>query len=256
MSDSNQNLIPLYRVLILSVPEDPADLTTILTEELDLNKVDARILQHNLPGLIPNAVPQELAEKLCQRLHDVEGYAIRIAADEIPNLSKPIHLHHAACADEGFEIFDLQGNIETTIPYGDLELLSIGALPTEKSHREVENQTLVHPSAGPRTTKVDLPSMMGAEAYLIAENPFRVYLINQNEMNYAYLEDRKTTSATANFRLFVDDILAQARDLYLTPAARAFTNHGLLNHYQFDSPESLRRHTLFHLLICRQMHQQ
>lgn len=255
MTESDHSLIPLYRVLVLSVPEDPAELTPILTEHLDLNKIDARILQHNLPGLIPRPIPREIADSFCTRIHEVDGYAISLAADEIPNLSHPTPLHHAACTDEGFEVYNLQGKIETTIPSQDLELLSIGALPTEKTHREVENQTLLHPSSGPRTTQVDLPAMTGAEAYLIVENPFRVYLINHNELSYEYLGDRKSTSATANFRLFVDDIIAMSPQLYLTPAARAFTNHGLLNHYTFDSQESLRQHTLFHLLICRQMHQ-
>ena len=256
MTQSDQALIPLFRVLVLSVPEDPAELTPILTSQLELNSVDAKILQHNLPGLLPKPVPRETAETLCSQIHDVNGYAICLAADEIPDLSRPIHLHHAACHEGGLDVYDLQGNVDSTIPAEDLELLSIGALPTEKTHREVDYEPPLHTSTGPKGSTLDLPAMMGAEAYLIAENPFRIYLINHNEMNYEYLGERKSTSATANFRLFIDDIIAVARGLYLTPATRAFTNHGLMHHYQFDSQESLRRHTLFHLLICRQMHQQ
>jgi hypothetical protein len=144
--------------------------------------------------------------------------------------------------------------VKETIPPGDLELLSIGEMPTESTHHAVDYEPRLHTSTGPKGSEIDLPDMLGAEAFLIAENPFRVFLINNNEMNYEYLGDRKTTSATANFRLFVDDIIAMARGLYLTPAARAFTSHGLLMHYQFDNQDALRRHTLFHLIICRQMH--
>ena len=205
----------MFRVLILSVPEDPADLTPVLMDHLGVNKVDARILQNNLPGLIPQPLTKEHVGALCDDLHRVGGYGVSLPADEIPDLSQPAHLHRAACTSEGLEVYNLQGEVESVIPPQDLELLSIGALPTQKAHHEVENQTLLHTSSGPRTTQIDLPSMMGAEAFLIAENPFRVYLINHNEMNYEYLGDRKATSATANFRLFIDDLIAMARGLYM-----------------------------------------
>jgi len=239
MNDTESTLIPLFRVLILSTPDDPAELTSKLMSHLELNKIDARILQHNLPGLIPNPLTAEKAEALCGAVHEVEGYGISISAEEIPDLSQPTRPHHLACSDEGLAIYNLQGEVDSIILPEDLELLSIGALPTEKAHHEVENQTLLHTSSGPRTTQIDLPTMMGAEAYLIAKNPFRVFLINHNEMNYEYLDDRKASSATTNFKLFTDDLIAMARELYMTPASRAFTNHGLLNHYRFDSPESL-----------------
>jgi len=256
MNDSETGLIPMYRILVLSVPEDPAEFTPILIEHLNLNKVDARILQRNLPGLIPTPLPKERVDAFCKKLHDLEGYAVSLLADEIPSLDRPIELHHAGCSDDGLAMYDLDGNISETIPPDDLELLSLGALPTEQSRREVDFEPPLHTSTGPKGSNLDLPAMMGAEAYLIAENPYRVYHINHNEMNYEYLKDRKSTSATANFRQFADDLIAMSEGLYLTPASRAFTNHGLLSQYQFSTPEAFRRMTLFHLLICRQMHQQ
>lgn len=244
----------LQRVMVLSLPEDPDDLTPVLMEHLSLNRIDARIQVRNLPGLLRQALTPEAADSVCAAIHEVEGYAISVAADAIPDLSHPVHLHHAACTKEGLTIYDLQGDVADTISPDDLELLSIGAMPTESTHHAVDYEPLLHTSTGPKGSDIELSNMLGAEAFLIAENPFRVFLINHNEMNYESLGDRMSTSATANFRLFVDDIIASSPGLYVTPAARAFTSHGLLTHYQFDNQEALRSHTLFHLIICRQMH--
>lgn len=250
MTDSTD----LQRVLVLSLPEDPSDLTPVLMEHLNLNRIDARIQVRNLPGLLRHALVPDAANSVCEAIHAVEGYAIAVREAEIPDLSHPIHMHHAARTEHGLAIYDLQGEVSETIPPADLELLSIGAMPTESTHHEVDYEPLFHTSTGPKGSEIELSNMLGAEAFLIAENPFRAYLINHNEMNYEYLGDRKSTSASANFRLFVDDIIASSPGLYLTPAARAFTGHGLLTHYQFDNQDALRSHTLFHLIICRQMH--
>jgi hypothetical protein len=96
--------------------------------------------------------------------------------------------------------------------------------------------------------------MRGPEAWLIADDPLRFWVIKQTEMNYEYLGDRMQTSASLNFRLLIDDIIARAHQLYLAPPARAFTGHGLFRHYAFGSDDELRENTLFHLLICRRMH--
>lgn len=245
----------LQRVMVLSLPDEPDDLTPVIMEHLNLNRIDARIQIRNLPGLLRHAMIPDAARSVCEAIHAAEGYAITVPAAEIPDLSRPIHLHHAACTKEELEVYDLQGTVTETIPPADLELLSIGEMPTESTHHAVDYEPLLHTSTGPKGSEIELPNMLGPEAFLIAENPFRAFLINHNEMNYEYLGDRKTTSASANFRLFVDDVIALHHDLYLTPAARAFTGHGLLQHYYFDNQEALRSHTLFHLIICRQMHQ-
>jgi hypothetical protein len=68
-------------------------------------------------------------------------------------------------------------------------------------------------------------------------------------MNYEYLGSRKTDSATHNFGQFVEDLLAKAPAAYVTPAARAFVEHGPQSQYEFDLTDQLRQYTLFHLLL-------
>lgn len=243
------------RLLVLSLPDSPDDLTPVLMDLFGLNRIDARIQLHRLPGLLPETLTQEQAEAAAQAIHAVGGYAVRIAAADIPDLRHPEQIHHLRMPDDALEIVGLKGDVQETIPTKDLELFSIGAVPLEMSHREnIDTMTVVHSAPGPKGSSVDMPAMRGAEAWLIAENPFRCYRINHGEMNYEYLGERKTESATTNFRLFADDLIAHAPGMYLTPSTRAFTGHGLFRHYAFDSHEELQNHTLFHLLIRRQMH--
>ena len=253
MSDPH---VEKFVLLVLSVPEVPDELTDVLCTHLGLNQIDARIRLHDLPGIVPDRIPADVADQLIESIHDKGGLAVKIEADEIPKLTHPQAIHHAACTENGFQIFDLDGQLAETIPWTDLELLSIGVLPTQTTHHEVPDSTAIHSAPGPRGRGIDMAVMRGAVAWLIAANPLRVFKIVHNELNYEYLDDRMTQSSATNFRLFADDIIARARQLFLTPATRAFTNHGLFHHYAFESEESLREHTLFHLLICRKIHEQ
>ena len=70
-------------------------------------------------------------------------------------------------------------------------------------------------------------------------------------MNYEYLGKRKTFSATANFRLFLDDVIAGARRAYLTPSTRDYLERGSVTDYSFASPDALKHDAILHLLIRR-----
>jgi hypothetical protein len=109
-------------------------------------------------------------------------------------------------------------------------------------------------SAARRTAPapVDRPLPAGPEAWLIRREPSRGFRIDHKRMNYEYLGTRKTDSATANFHLLIDDIIAHCPEVYLPPATRAFLEHGPVTDYSFDSPEELKRYTVLHLLVHRQ----
>jgi hypothetical protein len=67
-------------------------------------------------------------------------------------------------------------------------------------------------------------------------------------MNYEYLGERKTDSATVNFRLFLNDLLRNAPQAYVTPSTRAFLTHGAERLYHFDTTGHLQRYAQFHYL--------
>ena len=97
--------------------------------------------------------------------------------------------------------------------------------------------------------------MSGPEAWIIRSNPQTGFRIEHNQMNYEYLGERKAGSATHNFRLLLDDLITKTPHAYLTPAARAYQQHGLLKDYEFPSLEVHRQYVLFHWLLSKQMTQ-
>jgi hypothetical protein len=136
----------------------------------------------------------------------------------------------------------------------DVDLLSIGQVPIESSRHYVPNDiTTIRSGSRTGPSTLETPVAPGPEAWILCVRPFRAYRIDHRRMNYGYLGDRKLDSATANFRLFIDDIVARARRAYLTPTTRAYIEHGSVADYSFDTSEELQRVTLLHLLIHRRV---
>ena len=67
-------------------------------------------------------------------------------------------------------------------------------------------------------------------------------------MNYAYLGDRLTSSAAANFPVFLADLCARADDAYLTPSTRALLHGGDPEEFTFESHQALLDHATNRLL--------
>jgi hypothetical protein len=246
---------PLFRVLVLSLPESPIDLASTLESHLGLNRIDARIQLHNLPGVLKPTFNSAAADRLVAAIREAGGYAVPMEDTGIPDLTHPQPLHHVRCLDPGLEIVRPNGTTEQTLDWERISLLNIGVLPLETAHHEdTESALFVRSAPHSSAARVDLESMRGPEAWLIADgDPFSCWVFKQTEMNYEYLGDRKQPSASLNFRLLIDDLIARAKRMYLAPPARAFTGHGLFLHYAFDSEQDLRENTLFHLLIRRRM---
>ncbi|HSG68998.1 MAG TPA: hypothetical protein VLA12_01210 [Planctomycetaceae bacterium] len=250
----NGETVPLFRVLVLSLPDSPQDLAPAFSEQLGLNLIDARIQIHHLPGLLKPSLDRSAADRLTEEIHKAGGYAVVVNHELVPDLSHPTPLHHVRCVDEGLEIVSLEGERQLILDWNELTLLNIGVLPLEITRHENVDVPVVHSAPHSQDVRTEIQTMRGPEAWLIADDPLRCWVIKQTEMNYEYLGERMQTSASLNFRLLIDDIIARAKHLYLTPPARAFTGHGLFRHYAFDSDDELRENTLFHLLICRRMH--
>jgi hypothetical protein len=152
------------------------------------------------------------------------------------------------------EIVELYGEPECVVPWPDLELVSVGRVPLESDHRYLPEQDPVMGS-GRRTghKTMNVAAVIGPELWLIRKNPVRGFRINHKRMNYEYLGNRMTDSASNNFRRFVRDLLERSPNAYRTPATRAFCEHGLLRHFEFRSSEQLRHYTVFHRLLLHRM---
>ncbi|MFQ5733276.1 MAG: hypothetical protein ACE5KM_15145 [Planctomycetaceae bacterium] len=247
---------PSCNVVVFALPDDPGRLGDLLVEQLGVHPTDAHIQAHAVPGLLPGRFTRRQAAELVKGVRQL-GVSAEIVEDaDIPRLEPARTIHHARCTERGLEIVDLRGRVEPFIPWNEVRLLSVGYVPLETArHSLVEPAGLV--TSGRRTwaSSVEVASLSGPEAWLICGQAGDAYRIDNNLMNYEYLGDRMTGSATRNFHLFVEDVVAGAQDAYLTPAIRAFLDHGLLRHFEFRGSEELQRYTQFHLLIANRARQ-
>ncbi len=239
-----------HQVVVFGIPDDPHQLRDLLTVELGINATDAQIQVHNLPGVLPAALPTHRAAKLAEAIRSLGVNATAIPSEEVPVIGKVDTVHHLRCNDQGIEILDHRGELQTAILWQDVALLSVGYVPHESQHQVGPAATLVtqlatsHRSEQPTSVPHDSLDLL-----IVVENPPRAYRIDHAKFNYHYLGGRMSTSATVNFRWLIQDLVNHAASASLTPATRSFLEHGLARHYQFGSGDEMRRYTIFHLII-------
>jgi hypothetical protein len=67
-------------------------------------------------------------------------------------------------------------------------------------------------------------------------------------MNYAYLGERRGTSAAENFPVFVADLCARAEDAFITPSTRSLLEHQEPGEHAFPSSQALLDYATHRLL--------
>jgi hypothetical protein len=241
------------RVVVYAAPDDPADLGEVLTRVLGLHPTDALLHARYAPGLFPDLLTAETARRLAESISAMGVLAAVIPDTEVPDLDEGEIVHHLRCAAHGLEVLELHGRTEHVIPWTSVELISVGQVPLETT-RHFASSDMNTVRSGRRTSPSTVETSLspGPEAWIICANPSRALRIDHKRMNYEYLGERKSDSATANFRLFLEDLVARAGHAYRTPATRAFLQHGSVADYSFESAGELQRATVLHLLLHRQ----
>jgi hypothetical protein len=241
------------RVVVFAAPDEPEDLGQILERSLGMHATDALVLARTAPGVLAIPLSRAQADEIASGIAAIGVQAAVITIDELPPFDHAVEvLHHVQCLDEGLRIIELHGREATLIPWSGIDLISAGQVPQESARHDISGQTAAVRAArrtGPSPMKT--PLSPGPEVWILLRSPARWLRIDHKRMNYEYLGDRKTDSATSNFRLFLDDLVARAREAYVTPATRAFLTHGSVADYSFTTVEDLQRATHLHLLIHR-----
>ena len=240
-----------YRVVLFSRPDDPAELRELLAEQLGLNRVDAGIAAHHAPGVLPQKLNEGTAEKAATAISTLGVRSITVEQSQLIDPSSAESVHHVACSDDGFALFDLSGNQREAVPWSDVCLVCSGRVPLDQTHHFQMGNRL-HASPLPPDGTVD-GTMRGCEAWLILDNPRRVIHIDSNHMNYEYLGERKSTSGTSNFELLLNDIVAHATQAYITPTTRACIGHAGVASYDFDSSKELQQVVVVQDLLAREL---
>lgn len=244
-----------WRVVIFASPDDTYALRDTIVETLGMHPTDAMIRANSAPAILPDLFTAGQAELLASAIDKQGLQAEAIPQSEIPDFGHPEPVHHAKCLDAGLEILEMHGEEETMIPWPQVELVSVGNVPQEIArHMLVETEPIPVTSAR-RTSRLPLEVQRrsGPELLVVRREPRLAFRMDHERMSYEYLGLRKTDSAARNFRLFVEDLVARASEAYLPPATRAFLKREQPIEYQFDSPEELRRYTVFHLLLRQRL---
>jgi hypothetical protein len=224
-----------HLVAVFAAPDDRHTLSEILAEVLRMHPTDALIHARMVPGFVGSQLTAETAERLAGAIRAIGLNAEAVDSDALPNLEQVDGVHHVRCVEAGLEILELHGSLKQLIAWSEIELIGVGDVPQETSrHYPVSGMSVLTAARRSQPDARDMPLSPGPELWILCRNPDRGFRIDHKRMNYEYLGARKSDSATANFRLFLDDVIARiVPHAYLTPATRAYVEHGSANAYAF-----------------------
>jgi hypothetical protein len=244
---------PRKAVVVYGEPTSPHVIAELLADVGGLSPTDALIHARFAPGVLPDRLDPAQAELLAQRLAGVGLTAEVIDPETLLDFRAPHVVHHARILDAGLELITERGTADGLIPWDRLRVISVGQVPLESTQRFDWNDEHLFATARRSHHEAHrgaLPPTM--ELWLVDDGlcPIR---IDQTRMNYETLGEAKTESSSENFRLFLQAVTTRAPRACLTPATRAYLDHGPLLKYAFDSSEELQRATQLHALMARRM---
>jgi len=243
---------PSFRVVVFAAPDDPSDLAEVLSGVLGLHPTDALTQTRFAPGLLTDTLPEKTARHLVDEIGKIGIHSAAVPLAQVPCLDDMEAVHHLRLSAEGLQIVEIHGMTERLVPWPAVDLISVGQVPQETARHFASSEMNTVRSArrtGPST--LETPLSPGPEAWIICADPERFFRVDHKRMNYEYLGERMTDSATTNFRLFLEDFVSYADKAYQTPATRSFLKHGSVSDYSFESTEELQRITQFHLMLHR-----
>lgn len=242
------------RLAVFSLPDDREAIASCLGQRLGYSILDARIRVRHLPGILPEQFERAPAEQTAAEINGAGGHAVAVDEADVPHLDRVRMLHHVRVSEPGFEIVGVSGKTEEIVPYASLALLSIGDVPLGPAGRREPGSARVVIHSAPVPPSGTLSTQhRGPELWLTTESPFRAFHFEHDAMNYEYLGERKTTSATANFSELVRDLIDHAPSLFLTRSARAFIGHESVERLRFESQAAHRSYVTAQILLMREI---
>ena len=147
------------------------------------------------------------------------------------------------------------------MPWERIELICAGRIGVEDEFRYVQSprwpSTVV---AGIRAGLDEAPTdeppcprlpnsrdPMG-EVIIVRRDPRVAFRAVENQMNYAYLGERRSHSAAENFPIFVADLCARAESAYITPSTHSLLEHKPQGEHEFPSSQALLDYATHRLL--------
>ncbi|MBI1344916.1 hypothetical protein GC163_01355 [bacterium] len=242
--------IPEARIAVFGAPGDPHLIAEILCDLVHLHRTDAVIQAHYAPAVLPLELTWSQAEAVVEKIRGLGIQAAVVRSADLPDFEQSTTIHHARLPATGWEIVDYRGDVAEVIPWSELSVIAVGEVPLPEVTRYPEvRQAIVTTAPQPPMGRMTTADTTGPELWVIRQNPLSVYRIEHRAMNYECLGDRRTDSATANFRAYLADFVRLATGTWLTPSTRAYLQHELRPHYAFPDSAHLQRHALLNWVM-------
>ncbi|WP_165226593.1 hypothetical protein [Aquisphaera insulae] len=251
-----------YRLVIFDPIEDPLSLRDPIAETTGLHPTDVVQWLARAPGVWPHPLDEPTVRKMLDRLFDARIAAEAWRVDQFPELGSPRTIHRAACLEQGLRIDGLRGEPTHWVPWDRIELICAGRIAAEDEFREtsaprwpsnlvtgIRALALRKPRPVIRAARASrIPRDPAGEVLVVRRDPRVTFRFVEGQMNYTYLGDRLRKTAAENFPLFLADLCDRAREAYLTPSTRAWTEGKDPSGYEFPTSQALMEYATHRLL--------
>lgn len=239
------------RLAVFARMTDPHVLAEMLCTVLGERPLDAIIVARHTPGILPNTMTAAQADRLVELLRGLGVHAARVAGQDLPDMVQPTVIHHARCREVGWELVDLYGTPMEVVPWSQVTVIAVGAVPGDVVHRYAEQgrPSILSAAPMPETGSVNRADTAAYELWVLRRSPTTAYRIDHRRFNYEALGGAKTESATANFEHMVKTLVEHATAARRTPSTHAFLAHDLRSKYDFASSGDLQQQALLHWVI-------
>lgn len=253
---------PQYRLVVFEAVDDPQGVRDLFCRVTGTHPTDATQWLARVPGVWPRPLPEAQVRTILDGLYEYGVAAEAWRVDQFPDITPPRTVHDAACLAEGFRVKGLRGEPTHWAPWDKVELISAGRIAAEDEFRAVSPplwtsalsmglRALTLRSAMPpdrRSRAQRIPRDAVGEVIIVRRDPRIAFRIVENQMNYAYLGDRLSTSASENFPVFLADLCARATGAYITEPTRALLQLQDAGGSDFPSSQALLDYSTHRLL--------
>jgi hypothetical protein len=251
-----------YRLVIFDPIDDPQEIRDVVCKATGMHPTDAVQWLARAPGTWPQPLEEAQVRPLLDGLFEAAIAAEAWRVDQFPELSPVRTIHRVACVDEGLRIEGLRGEPTHWIPWERVELICAGRVRSDDEFRQmnaprwpstvvagIRALALLKPRPARRQSRAArVPRDPVGEVIVVRRDPRVAFRAVENQMSFAYLGDRLSSSAVENFPVFIADLCARAGSAYITPSTQSFLGRPEPSEQMFASSQSLLDYATHRLL--------